>query len=241
MFFLFPLALPVLPVLALYVLAALLPAAWLLRSIYRKDTIEKEPAALLAVLLAAGAAAALISGVLEGICQGILESFVSPDSPLYTILLAFLVVAAVEEGMKYIFLKRLTWSHPAFDYRFDGIVYAVFVSLGFAALENVQYVFAYGLSVAVPRAVLAVPGHMAFAVPMGAAYGRARLLANRDRPAGPVLLGGYLSAVLLHGIYDACAMSGTLLSTVVFLVFVLAMFGAVSRTVARESATDAPV
>ena len=78
--------------------------------------------------------------MLEAVFQTVLDLLVDPGSPAYTILLAFLVVAVVEEGTKFWMLKRRTWNHPAFNYRFDGIVYAVFVSLGFAAYENTTYV-----------------------------------------------------------------------------------------------------
>ena len=234
---------PVLPLLAVYILAAVLPAVLLLRYIYRQDTVEKEPAGLLVSLLLLGVAAALISGVLEQLAQRILRLLASPGSPVYTILLAFLVVALVEEGTKFCLLKRRTWHHPAFNYRFDGIVYAVFVSLGFAAFENIQYVLHYGLSVALPRALLAVPCHMSFAVCMGLFYGRARLRESRGDGAGRrrSLTAGYLSAVLLHGIYDSCAMIGSAPSTVLFVVFVLLMYRGVYRLLKRESATDAPV
>ena len=131
---------PMLPLLAVavYVLAAVIPAVILLRYIYRHDTIEREPPRLLALLLLMGVAAALCSIVLETVAQTVLNLLVDPHSPVYTILLAFVVVAAVEEGTKFWLLKRRTWNHPAFNYRFDGIVYSVFVSLGFAAYENIQ-------------------------------------------------------------------------------------------------------
>ena len=234
---------PMLPILAVYILAAVLPAIVLLRYIYKHDTVEKEPPGLLLTLLFMGVLAALCATVLEAVFQTVLDLLVDPGSPAYTILLAFLVVAAVEEGTKFWLLKRRTWYHPAFNYRFDGIVYAVFVSLGFAAYENITYVLHYGLSVALPRALLAVPGHAAFAVVMGAFYGRAKLRegwgdlvgARRD------LRTGYLCAVFLHGFYDTCAMIGTGTSTVVFLVFVALMFLGIFRLVKKESATDAPV
>ena len=145
--------------------------------------------------------------------------------------------------MKYVFLYRRTWNDPNFNFRFDGIVYAVFVSLGFAAYENIRYVLHYGLSVALPRALLAIPGHMSFAVVMGLFYGRARLLANRGelQAAARSRHMGYLSAVVLHGFYDACAMIGTGIATAAFLLFVTLMFTGVFRLVRRESATDAPV
>ena len=235
--------LPLLPFLAIYIVAAVLPAIILLRYVYRHDTVEKEPPFLLLTLLLMGVLSALCAGIVEGFAQLILDALVALGSPVYSILLAFLVVAVVEEGAKLFFLKRRTWYHPAFNYRFDGIVYAVFVSLGFAAYENVQYVLHYGLSVALPRALLAVPGHMSFAVCMGVLYGRAKLREGYGDVDGARrnLWGGYLSAVFLHGVYDSCAMIGTPLATVIFIVFVLLMYLRVYRLLKQESRTDSPV
>ena len=242
MFFIVPIP-PLLPILAVYILAAVLPAVFLLRYIYRHDTIEKEPPGLLALLLLMGVIAALCSGVLEGWGETLLSLLVSPQSPAYIILLAFLVVAMIEEGMKFLLLKRCTWHHPAFNYRFDGIVYAVFVSLGFAAFENIQYVLHYGLSVALPRALLAVPGHMAFAVYMGLFYGRAKRSEGNGNWSSVRrnLLQGYLCAVFLHGFYDTCAMMGTVWSTVIYVLFVAVVYFRAYRLLKRESAADVPV
>ena len=227
-----------------YLLAgALLPALLLMLWIYRMDTVEKEPAGLLASLLLMGVVSALCSGVLEGLGEAVLYRLVDPGSPLYTVLLAFFVVALVEEGTKFLFLYIRTWRNPNFNYRFDGIVYAVFVSLGFAAFENIQYVLRYGLSVALPRAIFAVPGHMAFAVFMGLFYGRAKLYeawGDRLRCRGS-LVRAYVTAVLLHGFYDACAMRGIGAAMAVFLVFVVLMFRSAFSHVKKESFTDEPV
>ena len=166
-----------------------------------------------------------------------------PAGPLYTVLLAFFVVALVEEGTKFLFLRARTWRNPNFNYRFDGIVYAVFVSLGFAAFENIQYVLHYGLSVALPRALFAVPGHMAFAVFMGLFYGRAKLYEawGDRRRCRWSLMRAYVTSVLLHGFYDACAMQGTGGAMAVFLVFVVFMFRSAFKHVKQESFTDEPV
>ncbi|MEA4912017.1 MAG: PrsW family intramembrane metalloprotease [Oscillospiraceae bacterium] len=235
--------LPTTAILAIYILAAILPAVFLMRYIYRKDTVEPEPPMLLLSLVLAGVLAALASILLETLGVNILDQFVSQDSPAYTVILAFLVVAVVEEGTKFILLKLRTWRNPNFNYQFDGVIYAVFVSLGFAAFENVKYVFGYGLSVAFPRAILAIPGHMGFAVFMGVFYGRAKLCESRGNTAGKIanLFLGYLSAVLLHGFYDACAMLGTTLATVLFIAFVVIMYILVIRLVKREAQNDRPV
>lgn len=227
----------------IYLLAAVLPAIILLVYIYNQDTVDKEPPNLLFSLIWMGVLAALLSIVLESVGTAILDSLVSTDNPVYVIFLAFLVVAVVEEGTKFFLLNRRTWRDPNFNYRFDAIVYAVFVSLGFAAFENIGYVFGYGITVAPTRALLAIPGHMSFAVFMGYFYGRAKLYAdNGDQEKARLNKWvGYLSAVFLHGFYDSCAMIGTTGSTIVFVVFIILMYIAVFRMIKSESRTDAPV
>lgn len=244
MFFFAPLfAMPLYLMTIIYVLAAILPAVFLMRYVYLQDSIEREPRSLLGNLAWRGVLAALVSIVLEALGQSILNSLVSPDNPRYIMLMAFLVVAAVEEGAKLFFLYRRTWRDPNFNYRYDAIIYAVFVSLGFAAFENVKYVFSYGLSVAFSRAILAIPGHMGFSVFMGLFYGRARLCGDRGDVLGCRLnlVLSYLSAVLLHGVYDTCCMTGTSQSTAVFVTFVIAMYAAVYLLIRHESRNDAPV
>lgn len=154
MFFVLPTA----AIFAIYILAAVLPAIFLLRYIYKHDTVDKEPPGLLLSLILMGIVAALMSIVLEIIGEKILNDQISQDDKYYKIILAFAVVAVVEEGTKFLLMKLKTWKNPNFNYSFDGIVYAVSVSLGFAAFENIKYVMNFGLSVALPRAVLAVPG-----------------------------------------------------------------------------------
>ena len=227
----------------IYIMAAILPALLLLVYIYNQDTVDKEPPSLLLNLLLMGVVAGLASIVLEQIGTTILDSFVSTENPAYVIFLAFLVVAVVEEGTKFFLLYRKTWRNPNFNYRFDAIVYAVFVSLGFAAFENIGYVFGYGLTVAPARALLAIPGHMSFAVFMGYFYGRAKLFfdyGDKEKSRTNLWL-AYLSAVFLHGFYDSCAMIGSAGSTIVFVVFIILMYLTVYRLIKNESHTDAPV
>ncbi len=234
-------ALPALSLMGLYILAAVLPALLLMLYIYLQDAVEKEPLPLLLRLVGMGALAALAALLLEGLGQRLLGVLVRPGTALHTLLTAFLVIAAVEEGAKLLFLCRRTWDEPNFNYRFDGVVYAVFVSLGFAAFENLRYVFAFGLGVALPRALLAVPGHMGFAVVMGYFYGRARLRENRGRSGRPSLVMACLLPVVLHGVYDACCMLGTRLATLIFVVFVCALYLSVFYLIRHEAEADVPV
>lgn len=234
MFFLLNLGMSVL---LIYVLAALLPAIFLMKYIYDRDTYEKEPPRLLWSCVLNGVLAALVSIILEMIGESIVGSFVDQNSEVYSIVTAFLVVAVVEEGMKFFFNYRRTWNDPNFNYTFDAIVYSTFTSLGFAAFENIEYVFQYGLSVALPRAVLSVPGHCGFAVVFGYFYGRAKTAERNGDHSGKVtnLVVGYLAAILLHGFYDSCAMINTTTSHVLFIIFVIVMYIAIIRLIKKES------
>ena len=229
---------------AIYVLAAVIPAVYLMRQIYRLDSFEKEPTDLLLSCVVMGVLAAFAAMFLEMIGQTILSrSGVLPTSRAYVIILAFCIVAVAEEGAKFYFLYRRTWREINFDYRFDGIVYSAYVSLGFAAFENIKYVFSYGLSVAFPRAILSIPGHLGFSIVFGYFYGRARIAESRGQHSRckADLITGYILAVLMHGFYDTCAMTGTTTSTIVFLVFVVVMYIFIIRLVKRESATNEPI
>ena len=224
----------------IYLAAAVLPALFLLRYIYLHDRIEKEPQGLLLSLFLLGVVSALCAGAAEGVLKEVLDRTIPKGGVLYTVILAFVVVAMVEEGAKFLFLKCRTWNHPAFNCRFDAIVYAVFVSLGFAAYENILYVSRFGLSTAVLRAVTAIPAHMSFAVLCGVFYGRAKRceLYGRDELSRWNLQMSYVMAVVFHGVYDTCAMLGTKLSMVIFVVFVAVMFQLVFSLIKRESNSD---
>ncbi len=221
-------------ILLIYVGAAVIPAILLMVYVYKQDKVEKEPIGLIFKLVGFGVLAALCSIVLEMIGESILNHYtnagvIMDKSNSYYFILAFAIVAVVEEGTKALFTYWGSWKHPAFDYHFDGIVYAVSTSLGFAAFENVKYVFSYGLSVALPRAFLAIPGHMTFAVLFGIFYGRAKYYENLGGDLGKrgkrrSLCIGYLLAVLMHGTYDSCAMIGSELATLIYVGVVIVMY-----------------
>ena len=153
---------------------ALLPAVVLVVYICRKDRTDKEPPALLVKLLGFGALSCLPAIVVELILSAVIERLNVRSVYLGYFLEAFVVAGLTEETCKFLFL-RTTWRNPAFDYQFDAIVYAVMVALGFAAFENVKYVYSYGFATGLVRAVTAVPGHAIFGVFMGYFYGYAKL------------------------------------------------------------------
>ena len=186
--------------------AALLPAILLWLYIWKKDT-QPEPTSWLIKAVMWGVAIGIPVAMLEWELQDLLFGVDGkPSSLVDTTMDAFLVAALPEEFFKLFVLWLVLRKNPYFDEHFDGIVYAVSVGLGFAALENIFYVFGSEkwLSVAVTRALLAVPGHYAFAVLMGYYYSVYHFV-DRSFKTGVCIL---LVPVLVHGIYDAIAMSG---------------------------------
>ena len=179
---------------------ALLPAVVLVVYICHKDRTEKEPPALLAKLLGYGALSCLPAIVVELILSAIIEQLHVRNAYLGYFLEAFVVAGLTEETCKFLFL-RTTWRSPAFDYQFDAIVYAVMVALGFAAFENVKYVYSYGFATGLVRAVTAVPGHAIFGVFMGYFYGYAKLSDywGRDDDRKAYLALSVVVPVLMHG------------------------------------------
>ena len=107
-----------------------------------------------------------------------------------------------------------------------GVVYAVFLSLGFALWENIRYVLAYGFGTAIARALTAVPGHACFGVFMGAWYGAAKreALSGKRQKSRWLRFLAFLVPCLLHGAYDFIATTRLLEYGWLFLPFVAGLF-----------------
>ncbi len=223
--------------------AAVLPALALLILVYRADRSEKEPVGLLFKLLGFGALAALPAMAVELIGDKLLLGIYSEDDIMYNLLFHFVFVAGAEEGFKLLFLRVGSWKNPAFNYRFDGVVYAVFVSLGFALLENILYVFQGGLSTALMRAVTAIPGHACFGVFMGVWYAMAKQHEREGSRAAASwdMLMAFLVPLLLHGLYDYLLTVGTVGAFIIFIVFLIGMFVLAFMMVRRLSRRDTPI
>jgi RsiW-degrading membrane proteinase PrsW (M82 family) len=120
-------------------------------------------------------------------------------SILYFARFAFLVIALSEEGCKFLVLRIYAYPRPWFREPLDGIVYSVMIGMGFATVENIEYVRQFGLEAGVSRFFLAVPAHASFAVLMGYPAGKAK---SDHKHAFWLLLQGLVVAVLFHGSFD---------------------------------------
>ena len=217
--------------------AAVIPAIFLMAKVYRSDRLEKESPMMLRTLALAGIFSSLIAMVLERILGGLLDATVQ-DKGLHQILLYFGVVAFSEEGAKYYMLRKRSWHSGEFNCQYDGVVYAVFVSLGFALWENISYVMHFGFSTAIVRAVTAIPGHTCFGVFMGVFYGLARKYENRGwkEKAQPYKVMAVLVPAALHGAYDYIASTES--GTWGFVGFIAVLFLVSYRLVGKMSRED---
>lgn len=179
-------------------LLALAPIVVILIYIYVKDKYEKEPIGLLLKNFFLGAVVSIIITLVLGFAANMIFPITDEKSILQQFVKAFFVVALVEEFSKYIIVKYYAQKKTDFNEPFDGIVYAVVVSMGFAALENVLYVSQYGVTTGLTRAFTAVPAHATFGILMGYFMGKAKFSNNRVK----YNLLGLLIATLFHGAYD---------------------------------------
>ena len=206
------------------VIAAVIPAVFLMIQTYRLDRLDKESPLQLWTLVKAGIFSALIAMVLERVFCYLLDQAVPQDDVLYGVLLYCVIVAYSEEGAKYFMLRRYSWRSLEFNCQYDGVVYAVFVSLGFALWENISYVLLYGFGAAIVRALTAIPGHACFGVFMGVFYGISKKYEYQNKKVASTLF-SILSVIipaLLHGTYDYIATYET--GTGYFVIFIAALF-----------------
>lgn len=176
---------------------ALAPGVAIGLYIYLKDRHEREPVALLLVSFFYGAVSTLVTlGISYPVHALILTHEENVVDQFYN---AFFKVALIEEFSKFIFVRFILYYNKNFNEPFDGIVYAVMVSMGFATLENVIYVFQYGWPTGVMRMFTAVPAHATFAILMGYFLGKAKFTYNKGIYFSVLAL---LAATLFHGSYD---------------------------------------
>jgi len=162
--------------------------------IFLKDIYNREPKRLLLASFALGILSIIPAYFIE---KGAIPFFTTSISSIAAF--AFLIVALSEELSKFFVLRFFCYPKKQFDEPLDGIVYSVMVSMGFATIENINYVFIHGYSTAFTRMFLSVPAHATFAVIMGYFVGMAKFdKANNFK----YMLMGVVFAVFFHGTFD---------------------------------------
>ena len=201
---------------------SILPVVVLMIFIYFQDKYQKEPIKLLAKAFIGGMLAIPLDFVVIDLIKLVFYS----ESTAYQ---AFFEAGIPEELSKFIILFLFIWRRKEFDEYMDGIVYAAFVGLGFACVENLLYVsssaaeaYQIAISTSFSRALVSVPGHFLFAVVMGYFFSLAKF--DKKHRARNLIL-SVICAAAVHGLFDYMLMIEEFLSsglaTVIFIVFIL--------------------
>jgi len=235
----------------------LIPAIALCVFVYYKDKVEKEPVWLLSVLLGAGALVYYPAYLLEGLAMGIIDnafashiSFSAEGAASYSsgaimvshkLLLAFIGISLIEELIKWAVVYLITFRNKNFDCMFDGIVYYVFVSLGFVIAESVRYAVSGGTFSAMMRSAASLPAHMLFAIVAGFVYTVAKtyataakkekaminegIISSRRIKAAPFLLVfSFVTPMMIHGIYSFTSLIDTREIKMAYFITVIVMY-----------------
>lgn len=210
--------------------------------IYKKDK-EKEPTRLLVKLFLGGflsCVLVLIIGGLLGILFPIFSEDASKLNLLELFIHVFIGVALVEEFCKWIVAYKIAYNDSNFDEIYDGILYSVFVALGFACIENLLYVYEGGISTGIARALLAVPGHACDGLFMGYYLGLSKIAITNNRKdlKNKNLFLSILIPTITHGIYDYCLLSESGLLIILFFIFVVVMYIVALKRVKKVSSIN---
>ncbi|MBO6047516.1 MAG: PrsW family intramembrane metalloprotease [Erysipelotrichaceae bacterium] len=228
---------PYMTYISILLMAASIPVLGLMYYIYTQDKVEHEPIKEIVRVMFFGALSGAAAIILETILMPLMGVLFDPYSYGYIIALNFIGIAFSEELVKLIALSIGCWRLKYFDYHFDGIVYAVASSLGFALLENVIYVFRGGLSVAVIRSILSVPGHLCFSIPMGVFFANAKSYSLRRQTTMQYinLFLALFVPICLHGLFDGLI---TVNDIGAFATYVVALYMMSFMTIRRQHMRD---
>lgn len=208
-------------------MGALSPIIVLLFVAYFMDKYQKEPVKELIKAFAFGMGSIMIATTIS---SALPLSFIDDAQFLGSgILNAFCNAAIPEELAKFVMLWLCLKNNKYFDEKTDGIIYAAVLSLGFAAIENILYVFNNYENwevVAFLRAIFSVPGHFCFGMLMGYFYSKVKF-SYKPKMIDKVMV--LLSPILAHGIYDSLLMeidniSSTFIVALMYISFLLFVF-----------------
>tara|TARA_B100001250_G_scaffold212627_1_gene182387 strand:- start:1544 stop:2212 length:669 start_codon:yes stop_codon:yes gene_type:complete len=182
------------------IFAAILPPLYIVYYIYKNDLYEKEPRKVLIKSFFLGCLTVIPAVILESIFD---ENFFNN-----IFLFSIIGVGLVEESSKFAFLRLYNYKKDDFNEPYDGIVYAVTISMGFALVENLFYVLGnHGqeISVAILRMFTAIPLHATCGVIMGYFFGISKM--RKENKLNPLFL-GLLFPTIIHGLYDYFIFAG---------------------------------
>lgn len=223
----------------LLLILALLPIFILGYYTYSKDN-KKEPKLLLLKLFLGGFCAVILTVIISNVLRSFFHVFngnIKEFGSIKLLIYTFVMISLIEEISKFLFTYILSYHDREYDELYDMIVYSVFVSLGFALIENILFIFDGGIQVAISRLFFAVPTHASVAVFMGYYLSFAKLadINNNKKLKNKYLFLSLLVPITLHGIYDYMVYSNSYIMYYLFFLFTIILFIKANKKLAEMS------
>lgn len=204
-------------------LLAIAPTIACILWIYLKDRYDKEPIMILGRFFILGTFISIIAITVENFLMKI-NIFEGYSNLIY---ISFIVAALTEEGLKGLVLIPNLLKEKKFNEKLDGIIYSIFLSLGFATIENIIYILfedsQTAFEVGIIRAVISVPAHIMFAITMGYYVSKYKF-SNKSIKKREYLIMSILVPILLHGFFDFILMIEYRWSIVVFMLYIVILW-----------------
>lgn len=202
------------------IVLAIAPIITIILWIYLKDRYDKEPIRILSKFFILGILVSILAIYTEEI---FIKINIFTDK-IYIFYMSFLVAGVVEEGLKALIFIPTVLKEKNFNERLDGIIYSVFLSLGFATVENIIYILledpTLAFEVGIIRSIISVPAHMIFAVTMGYYISKYRFTSSNTKKRKYLTL-SIILPIILHGVFDFILMIQYRWSIIVFVVYIV--------------------
>ena len=180
-------------------LITILPSLALVLYFVKSDKF-KEPNRIIIITFLFGILITIPAGYLNSLID---KNFATGERFNDALLSGFFGGGPVEELLKFSVLYFYILKEKAFNEPMDGLVYGILASLGFATLENLQYVFYFdsefwtAQEIAIFRSYSAIPMHGLCGAIMGFYFGQYAFSANKKYLGLAIIV-----PIIFHGSYN---------------------------------------
>ncbi|WP_195251574.1 PrsW family intramembrane metalloprotease [Romboutsia sp. 1001713B170207_170306_H8] len=191
--------------------------------IYLKDRYDKEPIIILIKYFILG----IVTSILGIGIERLLINTNILDGIDFIFYISFVVAGLTEESLKALILIPSLLKEKYFNEKLDGIIYSVFLSLGFATIENIIYILYENesliLQVSLSRAIISIPAHIMFAITMGYYIGKYKFEENQIKKRQYLMM-SVLVPIFIHGVFDFILMIRYKWSISVFVAYLVLLW-----------------
>lgn len=203
-----------------YIFIGFLPGLFWLWFYYKKD-LHPEPLRWVFKIFLWGMLATVPAILLEVFFEFFTSLYLEPGTIGYVAVTTFVIVAPVEEYLKYLVVKRTVYKTAVFDEKIDGVIYCIAAGLGFATFENILAAIGSGGSIVVARAVTATLLHAVASGLVGFYLGQAKF---RPQKAKRYIAIGLTLGIIVHGLYNFVITIDTNLTIPLIIVLLAAVY-----------------